>query len=324
MHTCDRAAVSVVQAVHSEPTAAPNAGVPRAGERFSDREMASRFGVRAQGNVRINHAEKCIVLVDHATAHPGMTDDGGCATFFRTARPADERAGRNGGLIGDNLLLSRSGEEGYTVLYFTRVGDMLEFASRVEYDSHAFKDKGRRGVLFRLRVVGDGAPGTLSGTTEGRTRPRTRLDPSMVERVESVVSANHPYDSKECLLRVLPSRASAADLDRVLDHLVRSGKIVQDGGVMRWASKPALSGPAGPGRSVEDASRSILAGTRFETIGEGKSQTETIGEYIVRLVNADEPGAYTAEDAREIDEDMRRLAKGEYYTHEEVWKEFGL
>ena len=163
-----------------------------------------------------------------------------------------------------------------------------------------------------------------SAAPEGMARPRIRLDPDMVERVERVVSANHPYDSKECLLRVLPSRVNAADLDRVLDHLARSGKIALDGGIVRWTSKPARSGPAGLGESGECANRSILTGTRFETIGEGKSQAETIGEYIVRLVNADEPGAYTAEDAREIDEDMRRLARGEYYTHEQVWKEFGL
>lgn len=146
-------------------------------------------------------------------------------------------------------------------------------------------------------------------------------DPDVVERVELVVSANHPYESRECLLRVLPSRVSEADLDRALDHLAHSGKIALDGGVVRWTSKPARSGP---GKNGEDANRSILAGTRFETIGEGRSQAETIGEYIVRQVNADEPGAYTAGDAREIDEDMRRLAKGEYYTHEQVWKEFGL
>lgn len=146
-------------------------------------------------------------------------------------------------------------------------------------------------------------------------------DPDVVERVELVVSANHPYDSRECLLRVLPSRVSAADLDRALGQLAHSGKIVLDGGAVRWTPEPARSGP---GKSGEGANRSILAGTRFETIGEGKSQTETIGEYIVRLVNADDPGAHTAEDAREIDEDMRRLAKGEYYTHEEVWREFGM
>lgn len=321
-----RGAVSAgLEVVHSEPVVvALNAGMPRAGERFNDGEMASRFGVRAQGDVRINHAGKCIVLVDHANGGSGRADGVDCTTFFRAAEAAGGRDGRDGGLVGDDLLLSRSREEGYTVLYFTRVGEMLEFASRVEYDSHAFEDRGRGGVVFKLRAVGDGTSGTVLDSPEGRARPRTTLDRDMVERVERIVSANHPYDSKERLLRVLPSRISAADLDRVLDHLMDSGKISLDEGIIRWTSKSARSGHAGPGKNGEDVNRSILAGTRFETIGAEKSQTETIGEYIVRRANADEPGTYTAEDAKEIDEDMRRLARGEYYTHEEVWKEFGL
>ena len=155
------------------------------------------------------------------------------------------------------------------------------------------------------------------------------LDPRTVESVERVIFANHPYESKDRLLRVLPEDMAAADLDRILDYLVRSAKITLDGEVIRWTGRAALSDSADQGgRRVSGAAEgkviSIFAGTRFESMEDGKLPTETVGEYIARRLNADEPGAYTAEDAKEIDEDMRRLARGKYYTHEQVWKEFGL
>ena len=105
---------------------------------------------------------------------------------------------------------------------------------------------------------------------------------------------------------------------------MRSAKVAIEEGAVLWASKADGSGRAGRGRRGRDKTgKSILAGTRFESIEKGKSPTETTGEYIARLVNADEPGTYTAEDAREIDEDMRCLARGEYYTHEQMLKELG-
>lgn len=154
------------------------------------------------------------------------------------------------------------------------------------------------------------------------------MDPDMLARVERIISLHHPYEGKDRLLRVLPSRVSSEDLDRILGHLESSKKISIDGKTIRWESKPATPGSAGAGKrkgSDREAGRApILAGTRFETIEEGKLPTETTGEYIARIVNDDEPGSCTAEDANEIDEDMRRLAKGEYYSHEQVWKELGL
>ena len=159
--------------------------------------------------------------------------------------------------------------------------------------------------------------------------PPRGLDPRTVESVERVISVNHPYENKDRLLRVLPSDMKSADLDRILDYLVRSARITLDGEVIRWAGKETTSGSADRGGRrgsgvTEGEVISIFAGTRFELMEEGKLPTETVGEYIARRVNADEPGAYTAEDVKEIDEDMRRLARGEYYTREEVRKEFGI
>lgn len=314
------------KAVHARsPAKTTAAGMPRIGERFSSGELASRFGVQSRGDVRVNHAGKCIVLVDRTGGGSSRACGGDRAAFLYKAAAAGGQAGRDGGLHGDNLVLSRSREEGYTVLYFRKVGRMLEFASRVEYESHAPKDEARKGrtrsgILFRLRAV----DGSASGAARGPAPPRAVPDPDMVERVERVVSANRRYESKDRLLMVLPGRVTAADLDRVLDHLVRSAKVAMEEGAVLWASKADGSGRASRGRRSGGAGKSILAGTRFEAIEEGKSPTETTGEYIARLVNADEPGTYTAEDAREIDEDMRCLAKGEYYTHEQMLKELGL
>ena len=174
-------------------------------------------------------------------------------------------------------------------------------------------------------AAGGGASGAAPSTARGPALPRAAPDPDMVESVERVVSASRRYESRDRLLRVLPGRVTAADLDRILDHLVRSAKVAIEEGAVLWASKAEGSGRAGRGRRGRDKTgKSILAGTRFEAIEKGKSPTETTGEYIAWLVNADEPGTYTAEDAGEIDEDMRCLARGEYYTHEQMLKELGL
>ena len=145
--------------------------------------------------------------------------------------------------------------------------------------------------------------------------------PDTIKMVERAVFLHHPYENRDRLRRALLGEIGAEFLDRALERLERSGKIVVDGEAIRWAPG---AGCASGEECDEVASKSILAGTCFEWLEKNKLPTETIGEYIVRVTNAHEPGSYTAKDAREFDEDMRRAAKGEYYTHEEVWKEFGL
>lgn len=299
--------------------------MPKEGERFTARELASRFGVCGQGDMRVNHAGKCTVIVDQAHSNWDK-GSGGRTALIRVGIDADCQGNRGGGLIGDNLLLSRSREEGYTVLYFVKVKQLLEFSARVVYDSHAFRNKGdgdtRSVVIFKLRTIDNKASDGAPDTPPSQEWRRSELDPDMIARVEHIISLHHPYESKDHLLRVLPSRVSSEHLDRILDHLESYKKISLDGGTIRWESEPPLpcSGRLdkhkGSDREVECAP--VLAGTRFETIEEGKLPTETTGEYIARIVNEDEPGSCTAEDAKEIDVDMRRLAKGEYYSHEQV------
>ena len=160
-----------------------------------------------------------------------------------------------------------------------------------------------------------------SAAAKGGAAPQDAADSSTIEMVERAIFLHHPYESRERLRRVLPRETGAQALDRALERLERSGKIAIDGEVIRWVDG------LGPGRVESRAQvaddKSILAGTCFEWLEKGKLPTETIGEHIVRVSNAHEPGSYTSEDAKEFDEDMRRAAKGEYYTHEQVWKEFG-
>ena len=178
------------------------------------------------------------------------------------------------------------------------------------------------------------APGTgekfapLQATTtgvldaaEGGTAEQATPDPGTIKMAERAIFLHHPYENRDRLRRVLPRQIDARSLDRVLEHLERSGKIAIDGGGIRWSSGTPGANDRGAGAST--ANNSILAGTRFEWMEKGKLATETVGEYIVRINNAHEPGTYTVEDAREFDEGMRRMAKGDYYTHEQVWKEFG-
>ena len=143
----------------------------------------------------------------------------------------------------------------------------------------------------------------------------------MIKMVERAIFLHHPYEGRERLRRALPGEIDALSLDRALDILERTGKIAIDRESIRPA--PGASGPSDGQGGGSAAGKTILAGTCFERIEEGKLPAETIGEHIVRVANAHEPGSYTAEDAREFDEDMRRAAKGDCYTHEEFWKKFG-
>ena len=185
-----------------EPVATPTVAVPRAGEKFSDEDLHARFNVPVWGGIRVSRDKKCIVLVDLAV--PSDYDD---IDYGRTISYVGQNSDREGihdqemsntGISPDtskteptdpgerrmqaasnNLSLSRSKGDGYTVLYFTRewgVGD-LRFDSRVECDSHGFEDERRAGrpprriIKFKLRKV-IGMPCVApSGTGPAADRP---------------------------------------------------------------------------------------------------------------------------------------------------------
>lgn len=317
----------------------PGIDVPEPGSKFTDEELRDRFGVPLRGGIRVSRENKCIVIVSLAGGNTPYTnvDEGSMVEYMGQNHYGDRKGDQV--MDGNNLALKRSREEGYTVLYFAKEDDVLVFDRIVEYESVRFDYEvgasGRKVFFFNLRSVGT-ETATRRGVAGGGTRAAAESgealqggpDLGMIEAVECLVSMHRSYESRGRLLRALPERIDAQSLDRVLEYLVHSGKIAIDGEAIRWTF--SRGGPHGDGSANSRghdsalARKSILAGTRFEYIEEGKRPTETVGEYMVRVYNADEPGAYTAEDAIEFDEKMRRRARGEYYTREQVKEELGL
>ena len=235
--------------VHMRQDAYPNAAgapasagipaveVPRAGERFTDEELGARYGVPLRGGIRVSRANRCIVLVRPERAGSGHAGTERGAVVAHTGQDADPEGVLNQQMSGVNLDLSRSREDGRTVLYFTRKGTDLVFNSRVECASHGFEvEMNCRGqprvvVKFELEAVGG------------------QSDPAPVNKMESL-------------------------------------------------GCPLLAG-----------------------LEEAKLHTETIGEYVARMANAMEPGLCTQKDVEEMDDDFRRLARGEYCTLDDLFAE---
>ena len=317
--------------------AAPNVAVPSAGERFSDEELHARYDVPMHGDVRVSRENMCIVLVRQAEAHRGHADTDRGTYVLHIGQNSDESDRQGQVMREDSLALRRSKEEGYTVLYFTKEGGALEFNSRVEYASHESHvetgggGRSREVVKFRLRAVGGEAArqreptgGPPAAATEGAARECPY--PSAVAMIERAISMQSNFKSRAHLIRALPGDVDMETLDRALEHLLHSSKISIDGDIIRWvanADGPGVQAGHKEGSRAAEPKPSF-AGTFLEGIGDGKAPNETVGEYIVRLVNADEPGVFDGEDAKEIDEDLCQMAKGEYYTHEQMRKEFGL
>ena len=309
----------------------PHAVAPDPGSKFTDEELRDRFGVRLRGGIRVSRENKCIVLValvDGNTVYRN-TNDGDTVVYMGENHRGNKEVDQV--MDGNNLALSRSREEEYTVLYFTKQGSMLVFDKIVEYESHRFENReGRKVIFFKLGAAGIEAPARqrIAGGGASGAALQSGPDLDMIETVECAISLNRSYKSRDRLLRALPERIDSRSLDRVLGYLEHSGKIAFDGEGVRWTFNPGGSRAGGLNNSRRHdtslASKSILAGTRFEYMEEGKLPNETVGEYMVRVYNADEPGSYTAKDARKLDESMRRLAAGKYYTREQIREELGL
>ena len=224
-----------VQRAEGVPAAAAGAGAaaPKPGEKFTNEELCARFGVPARGGIRVGREKKCIVLVDRVDGNStyANTDDGGTASYM--GQNSDAEGIRNQEMSGNNLALSRSKEEGYTVLYFIKEGDVLAFDSCVECTSYDFvvdkKDVRRPRVVIKFKL----------------------------EKVAGVPEAA--------------------------------------GGKMESLGSPWVAG-----------------------LEEDKLTTETVGEYVARMADSMEPGLCTQEDAEEIDEGLRQLAKGEYVTLDDL------
>ncbi len=148
----------------SKPVAAPAVAVPRPGEKFSDDELHARFGVPKRGGIRVNEQKRCVVLVDLVDANSkyANTDDGNAVSYM--GQDSDLDGVQNQKMSGNNLTLSRSRHDGYTVMYFVKERGELAFNSRVEYDSHDFVVEHNAGrqprvvIKFMLRRIAAGSP----------------------------------------------------------------------------------------------------------------------------------------------------------------------
>lgn len=147
----------------SEPTAAPTVPLPKAGERFSNEELHSRYGVPKDGGIRVSRENRCIVLVNLAVDSTGYADADRGTGILYMGENSDRMGIQNQEMTGGNLALSRSKKEGYTVLHFIKEGGAMTFDSRVECDSHEFEPEIGRGgqhrivISFSLRKIEGGA-----------------------------------------------------------------------------------------------------------------------------------------------------------------------
>ena len=245
---------------------APLVEVPMVGETLAEEEVGARFGVWPHGGIRANPRKRCIVLVDRADGSSGCENAGGGGTIKHAGRnrPGDQRGERDQVLDGENLLLSRSKEDGYTVLYFKKNGeDLLRFDGLVEYESHCIEDKksrsgrARKAIVFKLKAVRaeDVAAArhavAMPGTAAGKAAPRGDPGLDLVELVERIVSGPHPPSGRSELLEALPGRVDAGSLDRILAYLERSAKIAIDGDAIRWIFDTVGAGADGLTRCRE-------------------------------------------------------------------------
>ena len=149
----------------------PDVDVPARGSKFSDGELAARFGVPTQGGIRVSHENRCIVLVDRVDGEGGYDDVDLGDTVRYEGQNHYGRKESDQVLDGNNLDLALSKMWGYTVLYFTKQVDVLVFDKAVECDSLHFEKKdGRRVIVFRLRLAEPRARDRLSPEVEGTLR----------------------------------------------------------------------------------------------------------------------------------------------------------
>ena len=208
----------------SEPAFAPTVEVPKAGERFSDEELHTRFGVPTQHGIRVSDENRCIVLVHLVGIHSGYTNTDRGDYILYMGENSDRAGLLNQKMSDGNLALSRSMKDGYTVLYFVKEGNVLVFRSRVEYSTHRFQvemnrdDEPRVVVEFKLQTVRAGrAPvdtKTAERPAEG-SRPVVRhpgleiidsppLTPEEIAAIEDFIGRPEPQTiSKEEFLSIV-------------------------------------------------------------------------------------------------------------------------
>ena len=270
-----------------QPPRESRVAVPRENEVFDEDGIVARFGVPQKGGIRINYKTREIVLVDRVdgTVYNNV-DDSSTLEYMGRNRDGDYSGKQDQVLANENLVLKRSKDEGYTVFYFMKQGDELRFRSIVEYESHEFKDRKnlvgntRKAIVFKFAVVRGEANAVPQHDAAGipsadadKAAPRRVPDLESIEMVEREVSGSHQPTDKAHILKAMSGHIDAGSLERILEYLRRSAKIMIDGDSIRWTFSPVGSGTyglnkgKGPREAMEMGSNHA-AGLRPITWGE--------------------------------------------------------
>lgn len=132
------------------------AALPKEGEKFTEGQMAERFGASPPGGIRLSKISSDIVLVRRADA-PNCYDDDDSGDCIRHGGYAEGRADR----MSDrrNKALSESRKNGNRVLFFVKDGGKLVFHGCVECVGWEHRDVPNRGkaVSFKMRRINSDA-----------------------------------------------------------------------------------------------------------------------------------------------------------------------
>lgn len=232
-----------------EPAFPPTVAVPKAGERFSDEDLHTRFGVPTEHGMRVNKDNRCMVLVHLVGTDSGYTNTDRGTHILYMGENSDRDGLDNQKMSGGNLSLRRSMKDGYTVLYFVKEEDVLVFRSRVEYVSHEFLvDMNRDGdprviVEFKLRTVHAGrmsdrtvAPETgaegprhvVAGEEDFEIIDSPPLTPDEIAAVKDFLAADKPHtiSAEEFLSIVMDDKKLEERIQRSESRIAR--EVVRD------------------------------------------------------------------------------------------------
>ena len=137
--------------MHHGPDATA-AALPKEGEKFTEGQMAERFGVSPPGGIRLSKISSDIILVRRVDV-PNYYDDDDSGDYIHYGGYAEERADQM--IDWRNKALSESRKNGNRVLFFVKDGGKLVFHGCVECVGWEHGNVPNRGkvVTFKMRRV---------------------------------------------------------------------------------------------------------------------------------------------------------------------------
>ena len=135
--------------------AAAGQPLPKLGEKFTEDQLAERFGVPPGGGIRISKTSSDIILVRQVGYPTGYDDDDDSGEYVYYSGYAESDAGQ----MTDwrNRILNESGQSGRRVLYFVKDRNDISFHGCVEcvgWEPKNNPSRGRVAVFKMIRVDG--------------------------------------------------------------------------------------------------------------------------------------------------------------------------